>query len=142
MSTHDLDALLDELAGKAETVTLFGETWTLPVDVDAETMLRVQRLQMRLALAKRDGHDLKPEDVVDDGVDLERLVEVMAGAENYAEWKRRGLGYRALSAVAGRLYGIHNEGSGGSGKGSKRGAGKRTKTSTGSGQSGQRKTRA
>jgi hypothetical protein len=131
MSTHDLDALLDELDGKADTVTLFGQEWTLPVDVDAETMLRVQRLQMQVALAKKEGRKLGAEDVVDNNVDIDRLVETMAGAENYAAWVERGLGYRQLQAVAGRLYAIHNGEAGTSGKGTKSGRGKRTRTSTG-----------
>lgn len=108
MTAHDLDKLLNELDGKADTVTLFGEKWTLPTDVDADTMLRVQRLQTKLALARREGREIDPAYVVDDDVPIDRLVEVMAGPENYAAWRERGLKYKALLVVAGRLYAIHN----------------------------------
>lgn len=129
--THDLDALLDEVTGNGETVTLFGETWTLPTDVDAETMLRVQRLQMLSLLAEKEGRDPDPAKVLENDVDLETLVERMAGADNYAAWRERGLGYRALQAVAGKLYAIHNGQGDATGKGRKPGQAKRTKTSTG-----------
>lgn len=135
MSTHDLDALLDEIDGKGETVTLFGEEWTLPPDVDAETMLRVQRLQMHVALAKRQGLEIDADQILDDAVSLDDLVEAMAGPENFAAWRERGLGYRGMQAVAGKLYAIHSgQGDTSPGKGRNGGRGKPTKTTTGSGQ--------
>jgi len=133
-TTHDLDALLDEVTGKGETVRLFGETWTLPTDVDADTMLRVQRLQMRLALAKRQGRELHDDEIVDDAVSLDELVRRMAGDDNYDAWVERGLGYRGMQVIAGKLYAIHNgQGDESPGKGRKRGPVKRTRTTTGSG---------
>lgn len=138
--THDLDALLDEVVGNGETVRLFGETWTLPTDVDAETMLRVQRLQMVALIAKREGREPDPEDVLDNEVDLETLVERMAGAENLAAWREKRnadgsptLGYRALQAIAGKLYAIHNGQGETQGKGPKPGRAKQTRKRTGSG---------
>ena len=134
MTNHDLDALLDEIGGVGETVTLFGDEWTLPTDVDAETMLRVQRLQMRVALAKRQGREVTEDEVVDDAVSLDKLVEVMAGSENYRAWVERGLGYRQMQAVAGRLFAIHSGDAGTpAGKGPKHGPVKRTPGRTGTG---------
>lgn len=134
MTNHDLDALLDEIGGVGETVTLFGDEWTLPTDVDAETMLRVQRLQMRVALAKRQGREVTEDEVVDDAVSLDKLVEVMAGPENYRAWVERGLGYRQMQAVAGRLFAIHSGDAGTpAGKGPKHGPVKRTPGRTGTG---------
>lgn len=140
MTAYDLDHLLEELDGKGDTVTLFGEEWTLPSDVDAETMLRVQRLQMKLALAKRSNREVKPEDVVDDGIELDRLVESMAGADNFAAWRERGLGYRAMQMVAGKLYAIHSGEGESRGKGQSSGPGKRTQKSTGTSRSTRRTT--
>lgn len=130
MTAHDLDALLDEIDGNGDTVTLFGETWTLPTDVDAETMLRVQRLQMKLALAKRAGVAIADDDIVDDAITLEELVRKMAGDDNYTEWVRRGLGYKAMQVVAGQLYAIHSGDSDGRGKGRSNGPAKRTRKRT------------
>lgn len=141
-TTHDLDALLAEAAGEAPTVKLFGETWTLPVDVDAETMLRVQRIQTRVLLAKRAGVEIREEDVVDDAITLDQLVETMAGAENFAAWRaktddqgRKLLGYKALQVVAGKLFAIHSGmAQETQGKGRKRGQAKQTPKPTGTGQ--------
>ena len=130
MTAHDLDALLSELDDQGATVTLFGEEWTLPPDVDAETMLRVQRLQMKLALAKKTGKPVREDDVIDDAITVDQLVEKMAGPDNFAEWQRRGLTYRALLLIAGRLYAIH-AGEDEAGKGSN-GRAKRTRKNTGS----------
>lgn len=135
--THDLDALLDEIDGNGVTVTLFGREWTLPTDVDAETMLRVQRLQMQVALAKRQGRDVDADAVLDDAVSLDDLVEAMAGPENFAEWRRLGLGYRGMQVIAGKLYAIHSgmDGEQQPGKGASGGRAKRTPTSTGTARS-------
>lgn len=134
--THDLDALLDEIDGKGETVTLFDREWTLPTDVDAETMLRVQRLQMQLAIAKREGREVDADEVLDNTVSLDDLVEAMAGPENFAEWRRLGLGYRGMQVIAGKLYAIHSGMDGETpGKRASGGRAKPTKTSTGTGRS-------
>lgn len=120
-TTHDLDRLLAESIGEGETVTLFDREWTLPADVDAETMLRVQRIQMRVALAKKQGRELKEDEIVDDAVTLEDVIESMAGAENFAEWRKLGLGYKGMQVIAGKLYAIHNKDQSPSGKGQKPG---------------------
>lgn len=140
MTAYDLDHLLAELDDKGEPVTLFGKVWTLPADVDAETMLRVQRLQMAIVLARKQGRELNPDDVVDDNVTLDELVERMAGSENFAAWKAEkkadgtpALGYKALQVIAGKLYAIHS-GEDEAGKALSGGQGKRTRTSTGTGQ--------
>lgn len=134
--THDLDALLDEIDLKGETVTLFGQEWTLPSDVDADTMLRVQRLQMRAALAKRKGRELREDEVVDDNVSLDELVRRMAGDENYEAWVGLGLKYKGMQVVAGRLYAIHtDDGSSAEGKGPKHGPVKQTRKTTGTARS-------
>jgi hypothetical protein len=139
-TAHDLDALLNEIDGAGQTVLLFGREWTLPTDVDAETMLRVQRLQMQVALAKKNGVELSESDVVDDNVALDELVRRMAGDENYEAWRELGLGYKGMQLIAGRLYAIHNNDGSSEGKGPKHGPARQTRSRTGSARSGQRAT--
>lgn len=135
--TNDLDALLAELDQEGPKVTLFGEEWTLPADVDAETMLRMERMTYRVLLAHKSGKPLDPATVLDDAVTVNDLVRELAGEENLHEWLRRGLKYKQLTTVARTLYAIHN-GEQEPGKGGSGGPVKPTRTRTGSGQSGKR----
>jgi hypothetical protein len=103
----DFDAAWGEEDKEPFRFTFLGQSWEVNRGVPAETILRLERLIVRIEQAERAGTPLADDVELDDGLTVEGLARRLAGDANVDAWLALGCSYQRLRDIASRLLAMH-----------------------------------